>query len=1239
MISVCVCMWGAELDSIGAGSSVSTGPAHEAPNVSVVDAAPQSGADSLKARRQGFAKRARESVRQKPTSDNSSNIVVPKSVVDNFANAHKLGGVGGSFFTLRDYIKRLLHAKNSSGEVNRAAECAKLSSLWEWYMTKGTAASLTAAADKVKCRVDELKWYARRLASIIIHHDFAAREQVEYHASQARGKVRLVYSSTNLDDETPMPLSVVQQMDVPEDFKQTVSEDTKTLAIQSADAPKWSVAKSRSKTVAKLVQSNTGYSFLHSDDAFENFSSYRGNQITWIQLTDSAGAEAGLAGDLVRSAQTTHIDNFGFLSRTVTYDGHSGLKKKEREWIRRQPRFVLLYTICELHSLANDQTDSFLKKPEGKYDVDGTNNFAKTVNPGMRFLRFGQACRAVLRHRLQICEGTVPRTGRAYKYQLLRLCVGTGTKIVETLAALKTLPNGDWQPLGQFIVWMPIGSRYSTERVIRIVTETTASTLCGSRFSRWRDKRWVGAGAAYDEQLLFEGVNGLRTLSFVAFNEVENGKPMRAALEAVDKFIEGVSNPTPCAALPPLLHAAEDDQPDRTQPGAADEMGQAERDAAEGKKLMGSVLQYLNTLPFGRSVIIRQVIQLFAKAVRTLLYWSSQKFEAIESRRKQRAGANVEPFKLARKYAVVEAVTRVIETKFHHMAHALLDTSDLWDNILPARDRTVTNCSLAFEMISGSECSMEHSIGTQHRKCPHRNFLLLTSRAAAAELDGFRECGRSGWGKEFKAFADRHGGIQGKVAWEATEHLAGDVAVTTSLIESLHACLRRILFTHGVQTHTADLDTLIAEWVCQRARTRADLDYFRAPVEETTVTCGPTDGTATKSDDTDEGKKAKNPWNLYMRRTALGVHPSHQDLYAISAGYHALGDAELSELRETCATGLGFGPSAKEARRKLEQERSRALLDKLRADGSLAVASQERFALDKKSLAINAAARAVNDPSHNSLVDIVKAAKRETRTIAMEQTHLAKLDKGALLEWRATTGAEISKSFARDLGMQTYTQDVLAVWSGANGSGTKHSPPRDTYRNTARVLFDARASNLGPAADKHWKTLIRSIISKECQPIQEVRPRRVTLTQPPPCDLVCLCSERGRLAHRFRWLFTLEVKRQCPPNTMHREYLEQRRVVVEIIKMGFKANADNPWDRELAQSSGECQGGAADRWSEPVYFHIGNPVLSPFGFTYKRLKLTEEQDPKEDGEVQLVYSQGAMDNIRFVFLFVREGDR
>jgi hypothetical protein len=108
---------------------------------------------------------------------------------------------------------------------------------------------------------------------------------------------------------------------------------------------------------------------------------------------------------------------------------------------------------------------------------------------------------------------------------------------------------------------------------------------------------------------------------------------------------------------------------------------------------------------------------------------------------------------------------------------------------------------------------------------------------------------------------------------------------------------------------------------------------------------------------------------------------------------------------------------------------------------------------------------------------------------------------------------------------------------------------------------------------------------------------------------------------------------------MHREYLEQRRVVVEIIKMGFKANADNPWGRELAQSSGECQGGAADRWSEPVYFHIGNPVLSPSGFTYKRLKLAEEQDPKEDGEVQLVYSQGAMDNIRFVFLFVREGDR
>ena len=211
--------------------------------------------------------------------------------------------------------------------------------LWQWYMQGNTAASLTAAANYVKCGIEELKRYGRRLASLIIHHDVGAREQVEHNATRMTHRLRLVRCVSNCEDETPMPLSVVQRLGVPEEFLRKInSEPGAIVPIQANEIYQFAVTKAKSKTVAKLVQSDQGYSHLTCLPDQTDFQSYTASQLSWIQLTDSAAAEAALEGETRRWRHKTYDDDFEFLSRNVCYDGASSFPKKGKGMGRTESR-------------------------------------------------------------------------------------------------------------------------------------------------------------------------------------------------------------------------------------------------------------------------------------------------------------------------------------------------------------------------------------------------------------------------------------------------------------------------------------------------------------------------------------------------------------------------------------------------------------------------------------------------------------------------------------------------------------------------------------------------------------------------------------------------------------------------------------------------------------------------------------------------------------------------------------
>ena len=200
-----------------------------------------------------------------------------------------------------------------------------------------------------------------------------------------------------------------------------------------------------------------------------------------------------------------------------------------------------------------------------------------------------------------------------------------------------------------------------------------------------------------------------------------------------------------------------------------------------------------------------------------------------------------------------------------------------------------------------------------------------------------------------------------------------------------------------------------------------------------------------------------------------------------------------------------------------------------------------------------------------------------------------------------------------------YDQSMIANPTSTGGlTLTTHAPPKTVFLNVSLDLMHRKAYALGPLTDKHWKHICEPIFKENCDKIEdEGKSRRVTLLHPPPCwqALVCLCHGDGPDIHAMRWHFFMWIKSLCPPKSVNRELLSHRRVVVEIHQWQVPTDAASPFAIEMDRIRGY---GGVEAVDSKVFLHVGNPSFSPWGATFKRLKLAPEQHPQEVGEVELV---------------------
>ena len=202
---------------------------------------------ALSAHRKRTLANARESRWKKRPAAANDGMNLPK--VPEHVTADLMKPTVTTSFPLGNFIKRITHSNQIHDPDRSAASTAsKMARLWDWCMNKRLSASLSVAANWVGCTTEEVKRYSRRLAALILHHDYSCRVQVENNSARATDRKRLVVCDNNTEDETPMNLAVLQQFQAPPEFiRQVACSGVDTLTVQSADMPKHLAIKSQVK--------------------------------------------------------------------------------------------------------------------------------------------------------------------------------------------------------------------------------------------------------------------------------------------------------------------------------------------------------------------------------------------------------------------------------------------------------------------------------------------------------------------------------------------------------------------------------------------------------------------------------------------------------------------------------------------------------------------------------------------------------------------------------------------------------------------------------------------------------------------------------------------------------------------------------------------------------------------------------------------------------------------------------
>ena len=366
-------------------------------------------------------------------------------------------------------------------------------------------------------------------------------------------------------------------------------------------------------------------------------------------------------------------------------------------------------------------------------------------------------------------------------------------------------------------------------------------------------------------------------------------------------------------------------------------------------------------------------------------------------------GASGEP-RVRRSYELLEAAMHSAEDEFIDDISDLLFDGRHWCTIVSDRDKTMENRAFAFKLVSGSLCGTEKTLGMRHKTAPVATFKAMWSEQCARMVAQKKRCLHCPWSLDFvNTYGDDPLGLWCDAAQATLRFQCRLSKRHMAKIECWHAALRRRLMMRGVQAQGLIFSELVAEVVCDRARSRRSdnvvarvldrCDTIAVRVEEESCTAP-------------RKRKEPGPWRAYVRTQTLGTK-GPPPLHALSLSYKQLDTHErdkltaiataAAEVQAPLQRGEGtFGVKSRALERRLKQERMQAKTERAKRDAPLCGFAQ---VASRRASAFEAVRCVLATPGARSLAQLVADARQELVCRARAAREVKRLGDRALETW------------------------------------------------------------------------------------------------------------------------------------------------------------------------------------------------------------------------------------------------
>ena len=540
----------------------------------------------------------------------------------------------------------------------------------------------------------------------------------------------------------------------------------------------------------------------------------------------------------------------------------------------------------------------------------------------------------------------------------------------------------------------------------------------------------------------------------------------------------------------------------------------------------------------------------------------------------QRAGR-----RYARKFRIVVVASGEDDRFFCEQLRLAFGSARLW-SIMPPSSCTVATRALAFRCLARMGCAHEKLLGSRHKGCPYKTFLLLLDPGKAAEVAGMPDCLVDPW---TSALRKEYPGLVGEEVQQILYTLASLVRVDISHVESRHASVRRMLTGRSVQTHPLSLQDLSAQWVFQQHRTRRSrLGGPKVPAGQQ-VPPGPAGKRAAarkgvKKREKQGKTKAKRtgrggPWRAWMRLRTRGQPFRSIDHAGEAAAYRAAATANTEAYQAAVRLGrVGTVHGRRTGRHAFGGSTSQLRLSQRRLQ-------QTGLALQMGAWSDDAAGGALALAAHSralgsTVEDALSVARRLARLRAEEVQGAKAAAEAAVQEYRGSIGAAAVRAI-----QQAVPELAAFPMRGEPAACGVHisvdmPDAKETEAAVGWVSANSHATGLAKRLEGLWGLLHRTVMEADC-------PDLLPPEEQSKCFLagVCICSDSGLEFDRRVTRIRNHIKTVCPPGTSRRVDLVEGRMMLRIT--------GRPTDYEdLLAEGGEP---VVDLW-----LHIGLMYLSPY---------------------------------------------